>query len=188
LKVPVKVAPDGDDVVLVWVPIGAPVIVARVDAATGADVWRFHLPAGDVVEADVVVDKSSLRLAIARYSETTEPTLIDVFDLDPDSAEGRWAVRIPLLEMYDIDAMQEANPFTKDTEAAVVSMDSTLRVSIGSDVYTLSASDGAVTGMLDAEATLASLFPQLGPRLVMRSITVGDGVVATAADTVALIL
>jgi outer membrane protein assembly factor BamB len=187
--IPVKVASDGDDFLIAWTPIDAPVVVARVDAATGADVWRFHLPAGHLVEADLIVDKSSLRLAIERHPEPTEPTLIDVFDLDPQSGEARWAVQIPLsgLDTNDIDEMLDAYPFTYDTELTVIPAGSTLQVSTGPDLYTLSSSNGMIVRMLDVDGTLAELYADPGREMVMRTNTFPDGVVTTSVVTVAMI-
>ena len=185
---PVQVVPDGDDVVIVWTPLDAPVVVARVDASTAADVWRFHLPAGGL-QADVAVDHSSLRLAIERQPDTTGLTVIDVFELDSQSGEARWATQIPLagLVTNDIDEMLDAYPFTYDTELTVVPAGSTLQVSTGPDLYTLSSSNGMVARMLDVDGTLAELFVGPGRDMVMRSNALADGVVATAADTVARI-
>ena len=185
---PVQVVPDGDDVVIVWTPLDAPVVVARVEASTGADVWRFHLPAGGL-QADVAVDKSSLLLAIERQPDTTDLTLIDMFELDSQSGAARWAVRIPLsgLDTNDIDEMLDAYPFTYGTELTVVPGASTLQVSTGPDLYTLSSSNGMVARMLDVDGTLSELFVDPGREMVMRSNAFPDGVVATAADTVAMI-
>ena len=188
-NVPVQVITAGDDVVVVWSPNDAPVVVARVDASTGGDVWRFHLPAGGLVEADVLVDKTSLRLAIQRHAMDTGSALIDVFDLDPHSGEARWAIQIPQSGTItgDVDEILAANPFTPDTEVAVVAGKSTILVSTGTHSYELSASDGTVARMLDVEATLAALLADPGREMIMRSLTLPDGVVATASDTVAMI-
>ena len=188
-NVPVQVITAGDDVVVVWSPNDAPVVVARVDASTGGDVWRFHLPAGGLVEADVLVDKTSLRLAIQRHAMDTGSALIDVFDLDPHSGEARWAIQIPQSGTItgDVDEILAANPFTPDTEVAVVAGKSTILVSTGTHSYELSASDGTVARMLDVEATLSALLADPGREMIMRSLTLPDGVVATASHTVAMI-
>ena len=160
--------------------------LARVDASTGADVWRFRLPAGQLVEADVVVDEASLRLAIERHSEDTEPTRIDVFDLDPQSGAARWAVQIPLTipTTDNVDEMLAENPFTIDTGVTIVPAQSMMRVSTGSELYTLSSSDGSVAEMLDIEQTLSALFTAPDRAIVLRSITFPDEVVATVANSV----
>jgi outer membrane protein assembly factor BamB len=151
-EVTAQVASDGDGVVIIWTPnlswddnihglvVNAPVVVARVDASTGADLWRFHLPAEDIVAADADIDTPSWHVAITHSSMTTLRASTDVFELDPDSGVARWAVQIPLsgVASDDQDEIFAEYPFTQDTELAVVPATSMIRVSTGTELYMLS--------------------------------------------------
>jgi hypothetical protein len=182
---PVKVLLDGDNAVIVWTQVGSPIVVARVDARTGADLWRFHLPAGDWWEADVATTDASLRVAIARDDKPA----LDVFDLAPTSGEARWAVRIPLPVVGgpgDLDEINRANPFTQASVLTIAPSNSTM--STGPETYELSPSDGRVERLVDVEEPLAALM--VGPvdgALLMRTVPLADGVIATGGDTAVLV-
>ena len=186
--IPVQVEPDGDGVIMVLHhPVDGPVVVGRVDAVTGADVWRFQLPpTGGFGGVDLAVDGPSLQVVVEHVYESApgvnEPPLLDVFDLDPRTGVARWAIQIPQDELTP-EQSHERYRFSTESSLELVPAGFNIRISTLSLGHVLDASDGGVRRMFELQRALATV----ASGDFMESITMPQGIVAAAGGTVALI-